>query len=200
MATRTRLSTIDLATLGTTDAQSDSTIAFGRTDAATLWRLATGRRGRPKFAKGFDGRRQIRSGDTSFDIDAEGRFIELHFGYKDNDALTEEVKRAVSRKDCNGIALEAPAELACGTLQFRLFGQPLATFATLPRLAGLAGARAGLRLTSRAYDKWLRISLPLDGAKIDLEFVLSSFQEPYLETFQIDYCLYGFSVSPTSPK
>ncbi|SIP92818.1 hypothetical protein SAMN05880582_10151 [Rhizobium sp. RU20A] len=200
MATRTRLSTIDLATLGTTDAQSDSTIAFGRTDAATLWRLATGRRGRPKFATGFEGRRQIWSGEISFDVDAGDRFVGLHFGYRDNDALTEDVRIAVSGKDHAGVPIPAPAELDCGNLRLRLFGHPLRAFATLPRLAGIAGSRPGFQLTSRAHDKWLRVSLPLENAALDLEFVLSSFQEPYGDAFHIDYCLYGLSLIHHSTK
>ncbi len=126
--------------------------------------------------------------------------IGIHFGFRDLDALTDEVKWAVSRRDCNGIALEAPAELDCGALRLRLFGQPLAHFATLPRLAGLVGTRPGLALTSRAYDKWLRVSLPLESAMLDLEFVLASFQEPYRETFHIDYCLYGLSLIHHSTK
>ncbi len=127
-------------------------------------------------------------------------FVGLHVGYRDDDSVTEDVRIAVSGKDCNGMPLAAPAELEVGDLRLRLFGQPLRTFATLPRFVGLAGTRAGLRLTSRAYDKWLRISLPLEGAALDVEFVLATFKEPYGEAFQMDYCLYGLSVINLSTK
>lgn len=185
---------IDLWEFATTGATADGRLALGM-ELSEVVRLLGAHRDEVDLKEaGFPGHRYwLFNRCFVLNFDAQDRFDGLHYdaNVDHSDVVSTGVKEAVARRNYLGDVLQSVELRITDLVPVRLRGRCLDAFATLPRFLGTMHDITTWEIATRGAEKWLSFRHETDHGRFTADFVLNAFQTPYLEAFNIDYCLLG---------
>lgn len=185
---------IDLWELATTGATADRRLSLGMDLAEVLRLLGVRREDVELQDAGIPGHHYWQlPNNFVLNFEPGDRLDGLYYdaNVDQTDLVSPLVKEAVAGRNYLGDAVERVDLRLTDTLPVRLKGFALGAFATLPRFLGVMHGMNEWEIATRGNEKWLGFRHITEHGRFTADFVLNAFQTPYVEAFQIDYCLLG---------